>query len=338
MLQNMIKIIKLPVPLILVLALITGGFFTGKIFGNMKTVASSTPVLTCPGAMDQIRLQDYELVYPLILTDVSEQSESLREIQSNINSYINQAKADQKATDISVYFRRLDNGAWFSINPNTTYNPASMVKIVYLITYLKMAEKNPQVLNRKIFFSQHFSAGNSQNIVDFQLRENQNYSVEELLEAMIKHSDNDATLLLSQNMDVNIYNKIFKDLDIELPNPVTEYYISVGDFGKFFRILYSATYLSTQSSEYALNLLTKSTYKDGLKKGIPDNLRIAHKFGERIIGNKAQLHEFGIVYINKSPYLIGVMSSGNSLTQLSSIIGDISKIAFTNYKTLIQPS
>lgn len=334
MLQKLTSIIRLPIPLILVIALITGGFFVGKIFGN-KTQTETTPVLTCPGAMEQIRLKDYELIHPLILTDVSEQSDALRNIQSNISAYINTAKTDQKADDISVYFRRLDNGAWFAINPNTTYNPASMIKIVYLITYMKMAERNPQVFNKKIFFARHFSAGNNQNIVDFQLAENRNYSVKELLEAMIIHSDNDATMLLSQNMDANTYNRIFKDLDVPLPNPVTEYYISVNDYSKFYRVLYSASYTTTELSEYAISLLTKSSYKDGLMKGLEANTKIAHKFGERIIGNKSQLHEFGIVYIGNTPYLIGVMTMGNSLTQLSTIVGDISKIAYNDYKGLL---
>ena len=59
---------------------------------------------------------------------------------------------------------------------------------------------------------------------------------------------------------------------------------------------------------------------------------MVHKFGERIFGSKAQLHEFGIVFYKKNPYLIGVMTKGNSLTQLSTILGDISKIAFDEYK------
>lgn len=228
----------------------------------------------------------------------------------------------------------MDNGAWFAINPNATYNPASMIKIAYLITYMKMAELNPAVLNAKIFFAQHFSQGNNQNIKDFQLKEGVHYTIKELLTAMIKHSDNDATLLLSQNMNTNIYNNLFKDLNIPIPNPVTEYFISVNDYCKFYRILYSSTYTRPEYSEYALKLLTLSTFEDGLKKGIDPNVVVAHKFGERIIGNKAQLHEFGIVFYNNEPYLIGVMTTGNSLALLSSIVGDISKIAFDNYKAI----
>ena len=330
------KVFKLNLPLYLVLILVCGAFAGGKYILSSGKSVSTIPQManTCPAAMDQVRLKDFELTRPLILTDVNNESDALKSIHGKIIEYVNQAKANQKASDISVYFRKLDNGSWFAINPNATYNPASMIKIAYLITYMKMAESNPSLLNSKIFFSKRNSAIINQNIKDFTLKEGKNYTVKELLTAMIAHSDNDATLLLNQNMNISIFNNLFKDLNIPVPNPVTEYYISVNDFCKFYRVLYSSTYTRPEYSEYALKLLTLSTFNNGLKKGLDPDIVIAHKFGERIMGNKTQLHEFGIVFYNKEPYLIGVMTSGNSLPLLSEIIGDISKIAYQDYKAL----
>ena len=88
-----------------------------------------------------------------------------------------EVQTEQRADEISVYFRKLDNGSWFSLNPNETYNPASMIKVAYLITYMKMAESNPSILNKKVFFSKHFSQAINQNIKDFQLKEGVNYVV-----------------------------------------------------------------------------------------------------------------------------------------------------------------
>ena len=327
---------KVPAYFLIISIVLTAGisYFAFRSTSQPSTGGPASALVSCPGAMEQIRLKDYELTHPLILTDVSQESAALGQIKEKISSYINQAKSSQQADEISVYFRRMNNGAWFTINPNSSYNPASMIKIVYLITYLKEAETNPSVMNKRIFFSKHFSAGNQQNIVDFRLKESSYYTVNDLLVAMIQHSDNDATLLLSQNMNQNVYNQVFKDLDIQLPNPVTEYYINAYDYGKFFRVLYSSTYIRPEYSEYGLKLLSKSTFKEGLIKGIDPSLTVAHKFGERIIGNKSQLHEFGIVFIKDNPYLIGVMTSGSNLKQLTSIVGDISKLAFDEYKNL----
>ena len=290
---------KIPAYTLIIAVILTAGI-SYFIFGNGKsknTGGPSSSLVSCPGAMEQIRLKDYELTHPLLLTDVSQESAALSQVKDRISQYINQSKSSQKADDISVYFRRMNNGAWFAINPNSTYNPASMIKIVYLLTYLKEAESDPSVLNKKLFFAKHFSEGNQQNIKDFQLKESSYYSVKDLLIAMIVHSDNDATLILSQNMNVGVYNQVFKDLDIPLPNPVAEYFINAYDYGKFFRVLYSSTYIRPEYSDFALKLLCQSSYKDGIMKGIGANIAVAHKFGERIIGNKSQLHEFGIVFI-----------------------------------------
>jgi hypothetical protein len=132
-------------------------------------------------------------------------------------------------------------------------------------------------------------------------------------------------------MNTSIYQQIFDDLDLPTPPTVGEYFITALDYSKFFRVLYNASYIRPEYSEFALKLLTQSTFNDGLKMGVDSGIPIAHKFGERIIGNKAQLHEFGIVFVKGDPYLIGVLSKGSSLPQLSGIIADISKITYGEY-------
>lgn len=288
----------------------------------------------CPETMEQIRLKNYELVHPLILSDISSESGVLLPMRNKVDNYIAQVKSTQQAENVSVYIRKLNDGSWFSINPNSTYNPASMSKIIYILVFLKEAETNPGVLNKKIFFAQHFSGGNSANIVDFKLSENSYYTVRDLLTYMIKYSDNDAALLLSQNMNTRIYEQLFVDLNIPLPDPYKEYFITIRDFGKFFRVLYSATYVRADLAEYGLKLLTLSTFSKGIKAGIDPSVPVAHKFGERIIGAKAQLHEFGIVFVNNSPYLIGVMTSGSNLDQLTQIVAEISRIVYTEYTSI----
>lgn len=284
----------------------------------------------CPSNMDQIRIKRYEYIQPLLMANLMTESNNMQSLRARIEGYIGQLKSDQKAEDVTVYFRKMNNGEWFCINPNQTYNPASMSKIIYILTYLKEAEYNPSVLNKKLYFSKHFSEGNQQNIKNFTLKENEYYTVKNLLTYMVQYSDNDATLLLSQNMNVSIYEQIFSDLDLPPPPTVGEYYITAIDYSKFFRVLYNASYIRPEFSEFALGLLTLSTYQDGIRAGVDANVKIAHKFGERILGNKAQLHEFGIIFYQGDPYMLGVMSRGSSLKELSQIVAQISRMTFND--------
>ena len=101
---------------------------------------------------------------------------------------------------------------------------------------------------------------------------------------------------------------------------------------KLFRILYNGTYLEKENSELALRLLATCDYNKGIVAGFDMPMTVAHKFGERVIGNTAQLHEFGIVYAGNQPYLLGVMTSGSNLDELSVVIREISRRAFQKYR------
>lgn len=293
----------------------------------------STVVNDCIGNMDQVRGRRSKFIKPLLLTDVLVQDRAMSGLRDHLQGYINQQISANALQVASVYIRKMDNGSHISINENELFNPASLMKIAYLITYLEEEDMNPGRLQKRLYFDKHFSAGNSQNIVDFQLKEKTFYTVSELLYAMIVYSDNDATTVLMQNLNNAVFKKLFSDLQLPPPPMQGEYFIGTADYSKFFRVLYSSTYLSNSSSEYAINLLLKSSFKDGICSGLDSGIPVAHKFGERVLNNVAQLHECGIVYHNDSPYLICVMSKGNSLAPLKRVMGEISGIVFQYMKT-----
>lgn len=307
----------------------------------VKTGSKSNPVETAPPSpvecnerMSQVRLKNYEFIQPLILADINTESYALHDIRSKLEEYIKNVKAEGKAREVSVYFRRLNDGSWFCINPNKTYNPASMSKVIYLITFLREAEINPSILDKNIFFKHHFENSNVQNYKTFSLKEYTTYKIRDLLDYMLTYSDNDAALLLSTEMNLNIYKQLFVDLGEDCPVDYSEYFITPVQFSKFFRLLYNASYIRPDLSELGLKILSESAFKDGLSAGIDSAIIISHKYGERIIADKAQFHEFGIVYYKNDPYLIGVMTEGMSLNELPSIVKEISKISFVNFKKL----
>jgi hypothetical protein len=60
---------------------------------------------------------------------------------------------------------------------------------------------------------------------------------------------------------------------------------------------------------------------------------VAAKFGEYIEkdkgGNYKQLHEFGIVYHPRSPYILGIMTRGNDFEKQAETIREISRLIYT---------
>lgn len=283
---------------------------------------------------EQRKNSGYQFINPLIECDnyLPENNASEALIKSEIESYSNELLASKKATQISVYYRDLNNGSWLGINEDEHYSPASLLKVPIMIAALKKSEKDPSFLKKKIKFERYIDNVIA-NIIDTGwVQIGKSYTVEELIVKMIAYSDNEAKNLLLLEIGDNAFNQTFIDAGIApLDFKYTSDIISVKEYSSFFRLLYNATYLNKELSEKALSILSKSDFKNGLVAGIPQGITISHKFGERAFNenNIKQLHDCGIVYFNNEPYLICVMTRGFEFDELAKIIANISKIVYT---------
>src|SRR5690606_27734764 len=126
------------------------------------------------------------------------------------------------------------------------------------------------------------------------------YTIEELISLAIIHSDNIAWKLLLNDLRKNYSGEDFiitlSDLGIVDPRKQSDQqYITVQSYASIFRTLYNSSYLSPEMSDKALKILSGSAYKDGIVAGVPEDIEVAHKFGEQRNGNDQQLHDCGIV-------------------------------------------
>lgn len=277
----------------------------------------------------QISEKNYQLIKPLFLTESTLESDEFKVIKENIVHFINKKKEEGVINSASVYIRKLNNGSWMSVNKDEFFSPGSLMKIPTLISILKDAERNPAILEKLIFFNKHFGGIPEQTQTGEPLKEASYYKVKDLLYQMIVHSNNDATALLNQNLNFNTMKKLFNDLQLPEPDYLQpDYKINVADCSRFLRVLFDATYLNKEMSQYALELLTKSAFRDGIVKELNPAIRVAHKFGERNNNGEQQLHEFGIIYYDDDPYLIGIMTKGQNNKILPQILSGVSGMVY----------
>jgi beta-lactamase class A len=233
-----------------------------------------------------------------------------------------------------VYVRDIESGQWIGIGEDKLYTPASMLKVPIIIAMLKIAQYNPDLLNKKIFYTR---TEDDINPLDNKLllENGKTYTIENLLEAMIVDSDDAAKKLIRDNVDRVVLNETFADLGIESPYSQDQdgkYSISAKSFSLFFRILYNSTFLSHANSQKVLELLTRTDFDLGIAGGIPKTVTVAHKYGISAIspvGNeRVGLNDCGIVYAESGPYLICIMTKGKDPYVLASIMREISKQAY----------
>lgn len=301
------------------------------------TKQEQTDTLRSPGSpqsMMQHRMHGYSFIKPLLFVDLATEADYLSDLKTSISNTIESYKASGDVIEASAYIRNANDGSWTGVNTSEQYNPGSMLKIPILMSYLKSAEKTPSLLNRELYLDPRFQP-NKEQLFPGQHLVPGKYKVKELLTSMIVNSDNYATMLLNMNIDQAEFTRVFTELGMPAPDPAASTFpLNVSQMSRFMRVLYSSTYLNHENSEYALELLSKATFNEGILKGIPSDIKVAHKFGESGDGTVFQLHETALVYIGEKPYMIVVMTKGNNIKNLPKVLTEISRMTYEKFKNL----
>lgn len=272
------------------------------------------------------RLNGYQFIRPLLYAEPSCESDNLTQHKSEIETIINTNKSQGNISTASVYIREFSKAEWISINEEEKYSPGSLMKIPELIAFYKMNEKIPGLFNRKIKYDHEFVTDKHPVYLSKQIKIGESYTIKELLKYMIVYSDNNATILLNQIVDENIFKKVFSDVGLTEPDfKLSQYPIKVNDFSVFMKELYNASYLSQEDSESCLEMLSRSDFKEGLLSGLPSSCTVAHKFGEGGFDNNPNFSETALVYCGKKPYLITIMAKGSDMKKIPKVISEISK-------------
>ncbi|MDP2157560.1 MAG: serine hydrolase [Nitrospirota bacterium] len=252
-----------------------------------------------------------------------------------VEAFVKAQIKDGRARDIAVYYRDLHDGPWFTIDKNTEYNPASMMKVPLMIAWLKRAEADRQELKRTFLYDGKKDMSAMQNIQPTHtLIPGRRYTVGELLDFMMRYSDNNATAILYQEMDTKELIAVMDGMDVSNHPDEENNFVTAYEYSGFFRILYNASFLNREMSEKALELLSHQDFPLGIAGGVPQGIVIASKFGEHAGGlnqEQKQLHEFGIVYHPEHPYILGVMTRGNDFGRQAEVIRDISRLIYTEH-------
>jgi len=283
----------------------------------------------------RVKLKGYQFISPLIDVELPEGYNVRHEpnpFKYKVKQFVDQQILSGNVKEMSVYYRDLSDGPWFGINEKVKYNAASMMKVPLMISWLKRAEKNPAVLQRKLTFDENTCPCPPQGIKPAEtLKNGGSYTVEELLRYMICFSDNKAMWLLHNTMSDEEYIKVLDSMDVTTDPREKHNLITVHGYSGFLRILFNASFLNEEMSEKALRLLSLQHFPYGIAAGVPKGTKIASKFGE-FADDKSpeiiQLHEFGIVYHPNGPYILGILTRGNNLVKQADVLKNVSELVY----------
>ncbi len=284
-------------------------------------------------------LDNYEFIDPERGCKILEQDNisNISIITNTTKDYINNEIQNNNVIKVSVFFRDLVTKRWSGINENDEYKAGSLLKLPLLIAFYKISEIDDSIFSKEFKYLGNNESGKLEDIKPGALLEKGKiYSIKALLDKIIIDSDNDAAMFLFDKLDPSLRDKIYTDLQIYNPTSkgIDKSYVSAKNYANLIRILYSASYLTLESSNKILELLTKTTFNDGLIAGVPAGIMVAHKFGDRTYLDENNqvisrtLNDCGIIYAPKHPYILCVATQGYDFNKLKNIIKNISKIIY----------
>lgn len=191
-----------------------------------------------------------------------------------------------------LYVVDLNSGFSYGVNEKEVFQAASLIKLPIMASVYLEAEKG-----------------------EIKLSEYRRY-----LEAMGKKSDNNAQIKVVNDLGEDTINAYIKELgmrDTSLEKNETTPY----DIGEFFEDLWNDEILDESDKEEFLEFLTDTIFEDWLVAGIPDGVRVAHKYGrETHVVNDA-----GIVFADE-PYVVVIMSKGVVEREADEIIPKLAQV------------
>lgn len=297
---------------------------------------SSSPYIGPLRQSDLNATAKYKFIDPLIGLKSSESVvlPEHKELQEDLKNYIAKQQSSGDIEIVSVNFRDVTAAAGFYINADEEYSPASLLKVPLMMSIFNLTETDTTILSQRVYYADGNNANTQEHYASpTQLRAGY-YSVNDLMEHLIENSDNNAAELLTNYLNKNGNDKSITELvrdlginEIDLSND----FITIKAYSLFFRVLFNSTYLSRANSEKALEILSKTDFRQGIVAPLPKDISVAHKFGEFTLKQndgtviKRELHDCGLVYYPEHPYLLCIMMKGKNFDSLQTTLQNISR-------------
>lgn len=211
---------------------------------------------------------------------------------------------------IDIYFEYLPSALSISANNNQLSYAASLMKIPVVTTVYHQIEtgglhKDDILTLKKEHIDSRYGSL-------WQRGEGATVTVKEAIRFALVESDNTAARVLSSVISDEAFFDVLSrlDLDYRLDENAHTILISPKGYSNILRSLYLSSYLTPESSNEILKMLTETKFSNKIVAGIPKDIPVAHKIGTFTeVEETKQVHsDCGIVYVPKRPYLLCIMS------------------------------
>ena len=277
----------------------------------------------------QYRVQN-TIVSPLaddnpIINIINKPKASKTPVSKNPTELIAQIKkiTETKNGNYSVYIYDLTNDKGYGFNQTTILTAASVNKVPVIAALYYEAQAGVIDLDKRITLQ----AKDIQNFGTGFLRYKGAggvYSLKTLAQIMIEKSDNTAVYVLNQVVGEQRIQELVDKWGLsqtDIKNNKT----SNQDMALLFSKIYRSQIANIALSTEMIGFMDDSDFENRLPALLPKDIKVYHKIGSEV-GN---VHDVGVVVLEKHPYYLGVMT--NDVTdepQAEATIAQISRMVY----------
>lgn len=217
----------------------------------------------------------------------------------------------------SFFFEDLESGFSYGYNENVQMTSAGCMKLPIAVSVIKHIEDGTDSFLDKVKIEEKDKVYGTGILHEFDNRE---YTIFELLVAMLIQSDNTAANKLIDIVGIDNINKDILDLglkntklnrktsDERAANEGFENITSALDLAKIWKSLYTASFLSEKNSTMLIDILRRQQMKNKLALYIPDDLKfeISSKTGDKT----SVENDTALIHTHKGSFTFTVLSMG----------------------------
>ncbi len=242
-----------------------------------------------------------------------------------------QSKADQVTSEFKsltsglsgvygLYVVRLSNGSSYGVNENEAFEAASLVKLPVMAAMYIEEEAGSWKLEDKYELKEGDKVGGSGSLSGKPVGYTLTYR--DLIRLMGKQSDNTAFSIARNLLGEEKINEVINQIGMTGLNPVNNE-MTPRDAGIFFEELWNGNIINKENRDELLGFLTDTIYEEHLAAGIPDNVRVAHKYGREV----HVVNDAGVVFSEK-PLVVVVMSKGVVESEADKAFPELARTVF----------
>lgn len=222
---------------------------------------------------------------------------------------------DTRIGEYSFYFEDIDSGYTYSLNEKAAMPSASCIKIPIAMALLREIDKEKLKLEEKYFISNQEMVEGSGIIHEFDEKE---YSLKDLLIAMLIQSDNTATNKIIDVLGMESINSCIREIglketflkrkmmDFKAREKGLENITSCVDLALCLRMLHQESFLSKESSKLIVNILKRSQGREKIPFYIPE--REWSKIGNKPGSLNSIENDAALMNLDKGNFVFVAMS------------------------------